>query len=241
VYNQQNGGTSYKQWYKGIEYAKGDIVWIAESDDLSDYRFLESAIKCFGNENVAIVSVGTTYFYSEQEICITDPTGIVEYINGDEFIGNEMITGNKIPNASMALFKRSEYIKVKDNGYKEFKLSGDFFLWVQLIRNNQIAIIPDKLNFCRKHPENTTNKYRSLGYDFIEGMKVLRECKKAARFEIKRKLVYIRWIDYYRLFRPHFKRGVYKKVIWNIFRSEPLLFFYLVYKQARGMFKAIKG
>jgi len=40
IYNDVNAGTSYKQLYKGIHFAKGELIWIAESDDGSDWSKL---------------------------------------------------------------------------------------------------------------------------------------------------------------------------------------------------------
>ncbi len=44
VYNEKNSGSIFKQWQKGIDLAKGDFIWIAESDDYADCRFLERMI-----------------------------------------------------------------------------------------------------------------------------------------------------------------------------------------------------
>src|SRR6187431_17527 len=33
VYNAENSGSTFKQWKLGLDYAKGDWIWIAESDD----------------------------------------------------------------------------------------------------------------------------------------------------------------------------------------------------------------
>ena len=237
IYNDRNGGTSYKQWYKGIELSKGELIWIAESDDFSDLRFLETSVKPFKNQNVALVSVGSVIFYSESEINAPELTKNVEYLEGNKFICENMVTGNKIPNVSMVVFRKIKYDQVKNNGYKEFKLSGDYYLWVQLINNNQIANIPDKLNFCRKHETNVTNKYRSLGYDFIEGMKVLDECKKICSYKINRNKIYLKWIDYYKIYKSQFSKGTKIKVLLSIFNKEPILFFFLIYKLFKNNIK----
>src|ERR1700722_2974587 len=42
--NKKNSGGTFKQWKKGIALAQGEYVWIAESDDYSDRRFLEKLI-----------------------------------------------------------------------------------------------------------------------------------------------------------------------------------------------------
>src|SRR3984893_17231816 len=39
--NETNSGSTFRQWKKGIALARGEYIWIAESDDYSDERFLE--------------------------------------------------------------------------------------------------------------------------------------------------------------------------------------------------------
>ena len=41
IFNDVNSGRPFWQWLKGIEAAKGDLIWIAESDDYCDADFLE--------------------------------------------------------------------------------------------------------------------------------------------------------------------------------------------------------
>jgi len=40
IYNESNSGSPFLQWKKGIEMAKGDWIWIAESDDFANPDFL---------------------------------------------------------------------------------------------------------------------------------------------------------------------------------------------------------
>ncbi|HTU33372.1 MAG TPA: glycosyltransferase family A protein [Candidatus Acidoferrum sp.] len=42
--NETNSGSTFKQWNKGVRMARGKYVWIAESDDYSDPRFLERMV-----------------------------------------------------------------------------------------------------------------------------------------------------------------------------------------------------
>lgn len=43
--NEQNSGSPFKQWEKGILLAKGKFIWIAESDDYADSGFLENTVR----------------------------------------------------------------------------------------------------------------------------------------------------------------------------------------------------
>ena len=40
VVNEVNSGSTFKQWDKGISLAKGEIIWIAESDDWCELNLL---------------------------------------------------------------------------------------------------------------------------------------------------------------------------------------------------------
>ena len=40
VVNETNYGNTFKQWDKGINLAKGEIIWIAESDDYCELTML---------------------------------------------------------------------------------------------------------------------------------------------------------------------------------------------------------
>ena len=45
VYNEVNSGSPFKQWAKGFDLAKGEYIWIAESDDWAELNFLEETVQ----------------------------------------------------------------------------------------------------------------------------------------------------------------------------------------------------
>ncbi|MEY3049953.1 MAG: hypothetical protein RL365_1991, partial [Bacteroidota bacterium] len=45
-YNSVNSGSTFKQWQKGLVFAKGEWIWIAESDDVAHPDFL---LKCLSS------------------------------------------------------------------------------------------------------------------------------------------------------------------------------------------------
>ena len=51
LFNEQNSNSLLLQWKKGIELAKGEWIWIAESDDLADPGFLEECINSIHNHS----------------------------------------------------------------------------------------------------------------------------------------------------------------------------------------------
>ena len=44
VINEENSGSPFRQWMKGIVLARGEWVWIAEADDLCEPAFLETCM-----------------------------------------------------------------------------------------------------------------------------------------------------------------------------------------------------
>jgi glycosyltransferase involved in cell wall biosynthesis len=230
VYNEKNGGTSYKQWYKGIEFARGELIWIAESDDWCDERFLETLVPHFEKSDVSIVFCNTILVYPDDKIDTSSTlTGDFEMFQGVDFIRDKMLIGNGIGNASMAVFRRDRYNIVKDAGFKELKLCGDWLLWIQLLNGYKVIAIPDKLNYCRRHATNATSRFTTLGLDFIEAVKVLRTGKRICNYNFDRKLVYMTWLDRYYLFRSKFSKGVVPKIFLNILKYDPLMFLYFSY------------
>src|ERR1017187_255387 len=43
-FNEVNSGSPFKQWNKGVRLARGEYVWIAESDDYAAERLLERLV-----------------------------------------------------------------------------------------------------------------------------------------------------------------------------------------------------
>ena len=68
VYNEHNSGSTFKQWENGFELAKGELVWIAESDDCCDNRFLENLVPKFDNGKVVLAFSRSMQIDDEREL-----------------------------------------------------------------------------------------------------------------------------------------------------------------------------
>ena len=62
IFNETNSGSPFKQWNKGFSLATGEYIWLAESDDYADPRFLETLVEIL-EENP---QVGVAYCQSHQ-------------------------------------------------------------------------------------------------------------------------------------------------------------------------------
>ena len=47
IVNEENNGSPFLQWLKGLSLATGDLVWIAEADDSCQPEFLERLVPEF--------------------------------------------------------------------------------------------------------------------------------------------------------------------------------------------------
>lgn len=239
VYNEHNGGTSYRQWYKGIEYAQCELIWIAESDDWCHPQFLESLVKYFDDSEVVLAFARTKFMYEGN----VEAENITQYepqiTNGIEFIRNVMLHRNYILNASMVVFRKCAYLKNKDAPWKDMKLAGDWYLWTLILKEGKTVEVFRELNFCRRHDENATSKFRKLGYDIIEGLEVLAAGKRICNNNYKRKSVFLSWVNLYVICKMSYAPKVNNQVLLRLFQNEPLFFYYYGYSIFRGMVRRI--
>ena len=182
IFNQENSGSPFKQWNKGVQKAKGDYIWIAESDDYSDPRFLETLVPVLEQHS----NVGLVYCQSWQVDesgnrlkLLDDWTSDLSETrwqsdfthNGQDECRNFLVFKNTIPNASAVLIRRSVFEK---SGYAAdtFRLSGDWVTWFKCLLNADIGFIAEPLNYFRKHQSSVRSKSWDHGLDIFEEMKV---------------------------------------------------------------------
>jgi len=164
LYNDTNSGSAFRQWAKGIKAATGDLVWIAESDDYCDERFLEVLAGCFVDEAV-LLAYSKCVFVARDEIPMVDEFQI--YVsdlkcaakwNGSyvETAHNEVRDAlgikNTIPNASGVLFKRPiDMSLLDDEAWLSMVVAGDWVFYLHIIRGGKIAYSTEATNFFRRY------------------------------------------------------------------------------------------
>ena len=55
IVNEENSGSPFSQWKRGVEKAKGEWVWFAESDDYAEPDFLERMLSAVAGDNVGLI------------------------------------------------------------------------------------------------------------------------------------------------------------------------------------------
>lgn len=159
IINEKNSGTTFKQWQKGISLAKGDYVWIAESDDYADWSFLDRLVKILDENPKVGLAYSQSYKVDENSnifgdmvdytSCFSPNKWESDYINnGKDEIVNFLTKMNTIPNASAILFRKSAISKFPEE-IKGMKLVGDWFFYCNILVEHDIAFVSDKLNYYR--------------------------------------------------------------------------------------------
>ena len=170
VYNETNSGSPFKQWAKGFDLAKGEYIWIAESDDWAELTFLEELVPhlndkgtyiAFSNSNIVSPERMETDIKDVKQDCIYD---------GIQFVKTKMWRINYILNASAVLFKK-EALKLITKKYQSFISSGDWLFWIEMCELGSVYYSHKELNFNNRHGNNTTamwGKNMSSGKTFFE-------------------------------------------------------------------------
>lgn len=174
IFNEENSGTTFKQWQRGIELAKGEWIWIAESDDWCEMNFLAELMIQNLNKDISIAFVQTYMYFENTNLYFANYTGsgIYETVDGLEFVKSKMLPFNGIWNASQALFRRENYLQVSQK-YLEFRFCGDWIFWVEMALMGKVHIIGKFLSYFRKHDLDVTSSVSKSGIRYIEEVKAL--------------------------------------------------------------------
>ncbi len=176
VINEQNTGSPFKQWMKGILLAKGEWVWIAEADDLCEPTFLEVCMHYINMEsNVTICNTGSVYIDTEDNIMKgkvyqweknENKAGAICF-DGKKFAEYILYWKNDIPNASGVLFKKEYALNIHNKKWTDFRYCGDWLFWFEMAMQGKVIQIYQTLNYFRQH-QSQTAKGKYNGQNFIE-------------------------------------------------------------------------
>lgn len=166
IENERNSGNVFAQWKKAFEIASGDYVWIAEADDSSNARFLETVIKEFDDEKVVISYCESLTMDEENRLLMGDLRPWIDQFgcrkwdknykkDGVEEIGETMCINNTIANVSSVVFKNGDYAKYMEEA-KQFKLAGDWYVYMRILEHGKIAYNSQSLNYHRMQQQGLT-------------------------------------------------------------------------------------
>ena len=175
VYNEQNSGSAFKQWVRGIGLARGEGVWIAESDDWAELDFLEKMMQAIEKNSSCGLVFCKSYCTDEKGKLlwlVPDEKKVVVH-QGESFLRKTLSLYNAIVNVSSCLFKRELFDPRKVVLYEHMRLCGDWFFYSLLAEKADILEVKSPLNYCRRHGTNISEDAETRGLSFLEGIDVL--------------------------------------------------------------------
>jgi glycosyltransferase involved in cell wall biosynthesis len=209
IFNQVNSGSPFKQWNKGVKEAKGEYVWIAESDDFADEKFLERLVeKLDDNPNA-----GLAYCQSWQVDKADQILSKHDYLNsvfntnrwshdfineGIQECNQYLIFRNTIPNASAVLFRRSHYQK-HGGAPEDMRLCGDWLYWAKILSTSKVIFVTEPLNYYRViHSGSVRGNTGKVGLFLEERFRVIQYiCQNVEIPEQRRLAALHEHIDYW--------------------------------------------
>jgi glycosyltransferase involved in cell wall biosynthesis len=167
VKNEMNSGSAFRQWVKGLQMAKGDYVWIAEADDLCEDTFLEELMACFEKEKDVVLAYCQSMQIDENGKMLSG--NYFEYTNdidrwkwhkdyirdGIDEISDTLVVKNTIPNVSAVVFRKIDILPIA-NEIINYRIAGDWFFYIWLLKQGRIAYISQSLNSHRRHDGGVT-------------------------------------------------------------------------------------
>jgi glycosyltransferase involved in cell wall biosynthesis len=165
IYNEKNSGSPFSQWKKGIESASGEILWIAESDDVASTTFLEKMVPALlKSTETGLAFCSSNYIDTSSNIIgpstwaqALDPVKWTKSftIRGIKEIKSSLVFRNTIPNASAVIFKKQFSNIIYKPFFKRMNFTGDWIFWISILRKTEIVYFAEILNFQRDHIEST--------------------------------------------------------------------------------------
>lgn len=201
--NEQNSGSVFRQWQRGVEIARGDLVWIAEADDLADQKFLERLIPFFNDPQVVLAFSQSKQIDENDKILANDylsyTNDIGDYwqedyiIDGKEEIKRALCVKNTIPNVSGVLFRRNHLIQALNSAKEEMvklKVAGDWALYLHLATLGRYAFKAESLNMHRRHVQSVTKITNHLD-EVVEVQRLARKLVYIEPGQKNKQLIYV--------------------------------------------------
>ena len=166
--SERPSGSPFGNWHRFRNLINEQFVWIAESDDFSDSKFLEISIEGLRRFPEAGFSVcKSTVIDENQQARGPARDSINESIlpvrfeapyslyRGVDVVKSEFFDRNPFPNISAILFRSSVLRRHLPSKPSDFLYLGDWSLHQRALFNSQVCIISHELNRWRTH-EHTT-------------------------------------------------------------------------------------
>lgn len=208
--NVANSGGVFYQWKKGLSLARGELIWIAESDDYCEPTHLSELVHFFRNEAVTLAFCRSEFVHGDElktewstDEALADCLGPLvkqPFIqSAHRLVNHAWAKKNLVVNASSALFRHPGTLPLlSDEAWTRLRLCGDWIFYLHLIRGGLVGYTPKTTNYYRQHNEGTSFLVRQRDIYYQEYEIVARTVLELYRLDtdilsVQHQALYIEW------------------------------------------------
>lgn len=217
IINEKNSGSTFSQWGRGIELARGEYIWIAESDDFCEPTLLEELVKPLQENKKNVLS------YCQSLVIAADTNKILAHtqadflsksVSGNHFVKKHLLAYNEILNTSMVVFRKEAALPFPEV-MKTMIYCGDWYFWAFICMKGDVFISGKCLNYYIRHTGSTLTSSSRKGLDFLEGRIVFRFIEETLKLtqEEKNDTLRLKAQHFLRL-QPHFESSEAKEAAY---------------------------
>ena len=168
IYQKENSGNPFLQWECGIQAARGELIWIAESDDVADSQFLSTLVPLLLADDRRVLAFSHSRMIDSHSQPMdlswhqNTNTGEVVVCDGEQFCKQRMLKQCVVYNASMVVFRKSTFAHVPHD-YQQFRYQGDWLFWTYVCRQGQVVEVCQQLNSFRQHENKVSKRSEKSG------------------------------------------------------------------------------
>lgn len=223
LFNEENSGSTFKQWKKGFEQASGEYIWIAECDDYSDKSFLEKIVGRMQMDKEIKIGFSNSYWVTPESTFINKDYTIrapMKVYNGKSFVKHHLLKENYIYNASMAVLRR-DALEFVDPDFENYKSCGDKLFWASMASSGKVLFVCEPLNYFRIYAGKVTTRSIADGTLFREEHELFKKnIDKGYITWLNRWSIVHYFIKYIRNTEAHFTTNAVCKECMGLWKDE---------------------
>jgi glycosyltransferase involved in cell wall biosynthesis len=166
VVNEKNSGGVFRQWLKGLSLAKYPLIWVAETDDSADRRFLSNLLPAFARDDV-MAAFGRIACIDPDGAPRNDLDGYFDQMENFSWSSSCVVPAykafsrdfamrNVIPNASGLVFRKPSLTPEEQERLLQYRFAGDWYFYSLITRGGAIAYSRRARSFFRINPASAS-------------------------------------------------------------------------------------
>jgi glycosyltransferase involved in cell wall biosynthesis len=151
---------------KGLSLARHELIWVAETDDAADRRFLSHILPAFGRDDV-MAAFGRITCIDREGAARSDLEGYFDGLENFSWASSVIVPAfkaftkdfsikNVIPNASGLVFRKPHLTKHETERLFQYRFAGDWYFYSLFARGGAIAYQRRARSFFRVNPSSAS-------------------------------------------------------------------------------------